>query len=124
VGERLAELTGWPLYDAGTDASPSRERIIVASITVQGTGKNLQHHFVHNVFTTFPPNGAIAEQTIARTHRPGQMADTVTVTWYAHTPETAAAMDKAMADARYQYDFDGQDKKLLIATHIDDEDDK
>lgn len=121
VGERLAELSGWPYYGEGTDASESKEPIIVASIACQGTGKNLQHHFVNNIFASLPPNGTIFQQTVARTHRPGQMADEVTVQWYAHTQECAAAMDKIRADALYQHDTTGAPQKVLYATHLEEE---
>jgi hypothetical protein len=121
VGERLAALTGWPLYGEGTDASPSRESIIIASIATQGTGKNLQH-FNNNIFASLPPNGSTFEQTISRTHRPGQLADDVTALWYAHTLETASSMDKIKADALYQLDSLGAPQKVLTATHINEND--
>lgn len=117
VGERLAALTKWPLYGEGTDASASKEPIIIASIVTQGTGKNLQH-FSNNLFASLPPNGTKFEQTIARTHRPGQLADTVTAFWYAHTDECADAMAKIQADALYQQDTTGAPQKVLRCTHV------
>lgn len=121
VGEALATLTGWPIFDAGTDASGTTEKIIIASIAVQGTGKNLQH-YSNNIFASLPPNGTTFQQTIARTHRPGQLADTVTAGWYAHTLETAEAMDKIRADAGYQLETTGAPQKVLYATHINEDD--
>jgi hypothetical protein len=121
VGEALARLTEWPLYDAGTDASASREKIIIASIAVNGTGKNLQH-FSNNLFASLPANGTTFEQTTSRTHRPGQLADAVTVGWYSHTEETAQAMDKIRADAIYQKETTGAPQKVLGAAHINEDD--
>lgn len=121
VGEALAKLTGWPLFDAGTDASASTDDIIIASIAVQGTGKNLQH-YSNNFFASLPPNGTTFQQTIARTHRPGQLADVVTAGWYAHTLETAQALEKIRADAAYQLETTGAPQKVLYATHINEDD--
>ncbi len=122
VGDRLGALSGWPVFGAGTDASSSREKVIVASIRSQGTGKNLQH-YSHNLLTSFPPSGQTFEQMIARTHRPGQQADYVFGDWYAHTHETEAAMDQVIADAKYQSGTMGQDQKVLMARHVGDGED-
>lgn len=119
LGERLAEETGWPFFGEGSDASPSRDLIIVATVTTQGTGKNLQYHFVHNIFSSLPPNGAIFQQTVARTHRLGQLADEVTVAWYGHTLETEQTMEAVRADAIYQQELTGP-QKVLYATHINE----
>jgi hypothetical protein len=121
VGERLAKRSGLPYYGEGTDASPSREQIIIASITVNGTGKNLQH-FGASIFASLPPNGTTFQQTIARTHRPGQLADTVTCFWYSHTQEAVAAMDKIRADALYQLETTGAPQKVLYSAHISEND--
>jgi hypothetical protein len=121
VGERLAKLSGLPYYGEGTDASPSREQIIIASIATQGVGKNLQF-FGASLFASLPPNGTTFQQTIARTHRPGQLADTVTCFWYSHTEETTAAMDKIRADALYQLETTGAPQKVLYSSHINEND--
>ncbi len=119
LGERLAEETGWPFFGEGSDSSPSRDPIIVATIATQGTGKNLQHHFVHNLFSSLPPNGSIFQQTVGRTHRTGQLADTVTVAWYGHTDETTQTMEALRADAIYQQELTGP-QKVLYAAHINE----
>lgn len=51
-----------------------KDRIVVASMPAHGVGKNLQH-FRHQIFAQWPRPANIAEQVIARTHRPGQEAD-------------------------------------------------
>jgi hypothetical protein len=86
---------------------------------VQGVGKNLQTHFSRNVITQFPPNGLIVEQMLGRTHRPGQEADEVIVDWFGGTPETEAAIYKAIEDARYQEETITGRQKLLYCTRID-----
>jgi hypothetical protein len=119
VGERLAELGKLPLYDAGTDASESKEDVIIASIRAQGTGKNLQH-YARNLVITLPPNNMIVEQLVGRTHRPGQEAGRVTVDWFGHTPEAIDAMGHVIDDAHYQQKTTGQKQKVLYATRLND----
>lgn len=51
-----------------------KDRIVVASITAHGTGKNLQH-FQNNYFLQWPRDASAAEQVLGRTHRVGQKAD-------------------------------------------------
>jgi hypothetical protein len=117
VGERIATKHGLPLYGPGRDASEATEDVIVCSIRSQGTGKNLQR-YSHNLFLSLPPNGSAVEQTVGRTHRPGQEADVVIVDWLAHTPELADAIDKVIQDAEYIERTTGQRQKVLYCTHI------
>lgn len=53
-------------------------KIVLASITAHGTGKNLQH-FEHQYFMQWMRQAHISEQAIGRTHRNGQMADELRV---------------------------------------------
>jgi hypothetical protein len=122
VGERLAKLSGFPLYGAGTDATESRDKAIVASINTQREGKNLQHHFARNIFTSLPSSGSIFEQAIGRTHRDGQEADEVIGDWYGHTPEAESAMASIIADSQYKLDEFGTPQKILIASRINESD--
>jgi hypothetical protein len=117
LGRRIAEDGHFPLYGAGTDASQSTERIIVASMKVQGTGKNLQH-FCRNLYTSLPFNGSMFEQVTGRTHRPGQTRDEVIVDWFGHTPETEEALTKIIDDAEYMEETTGQRQKVLYASRI------
>lgn len=52
----------------------ARSRIVVASMTAHGTGKNLQH-FQHTYFAQWPRSSTTAEQVLGRNHRHGQEAD-------------------------------------------------
>lgn len=119
IGAKLGELSGLPVYGQGTDLTGVERDIAIASIHVQGEGKNLQGHYSRNVVVQFPPNGLVAEQMLGRTHRPGQEADEVVVDWAGHTPETVAAMYKAIEDAKYQQETLGVRQKLLYCTMID-----
>lgn len=118
VGDAIANALGLQAYGAGTDASQNRDPLLVASVAVQGTGKNLQH-FQRNLFTSMPSGGTVVEQVIGRTHRPGQQADEVSVDWYGNTPETLAAMDAVLASAAYVQESTGQRQKILYAARID-----
>jgi hypothetical protein len=121
IGAKLAEISGLPYYGQGTDASPTKHDVLLASRRVQGTGKNLQHHYSTNVFTALC-SGAEMEQAIGRTHRLGQLRDEVLVDWYAHTPECEGAMEKARADARYQESTLNQRQKLCYGQYVDTDD--
>lgn len=119
-GRKIAQLAGVPLYGGGPDASTkilaeNGKRSIVASIRAHGTGKNLQA-FASNLIGNPPSDGAAWEQTMARTHRPGQRADVVTVEVYRHTREMRDAIDEAISRARYMQETTGSLQKLLYAT--------
>ncbi len=88
-GKRLAQMTG-ALYfqekgiDARTrknieDARPATDGSIIVSIESNKEGRNLQEHWSENFFGNLPKGGDNCEQTIGRTHRPGQVADEVSV---------------------------------------------
>jgi hypothetical protein len=119
IGAKLGELSGLEVHGDGTDLVGVERDIVIASIHVHGEGKNLQGHYSRNVITQFPPNGLMAEQLLGRTHRPGQEADEVIVDWAGHTPETEAAMYRAIEDAKYQQETLGVRQKLLYCTRID-----
>jgi hypothetical protein len=114
IGNRLAELSGYSHYGAGTDASPTKEDVIICSIATQGTGKNLQH-YNHNIIVTIPTSGMIFEQLAGRTHRPGQLDDLVTIDYYDHTESLDKHMSDVIEDALYIQDSTGQRQKILYA---------
>lgn len=121
-GTAVALKGGFPLYGPGMKhdpsfADPKNEPVIVCSLTAHGTGKNLQK-YMRNLITTPPGSGSVMEQGIARTHRPGQMADEVTVDLFLHTKEMQSAFEKALADAEYVEQTQGQKQKLLYAERI------
>jgi hypothetical protein len=125
VGEAIAAARRrLPLYGAGADASKrlthhdvKRQPVIVASMRAHATGKNLQE-FCRNLITTPPSGGLDWEQMLARTHRPGQQADEVWADVYVHTLETLGAFAKALEDARYIEQSQGQRQKLLYCQRV------
>lgn len=127
-GNKLREA-GIEVYMAGDDqrlvarAESALERatksgvpestVIACSIAAHGTGKNLQA-WNRNLFASCPSSGAIWEQTVARTHRPGA-ADEVYVDVHLHTQEVRAAWEQALRDAQYLHEMQGA-QKLILAT--------
>ena len=71
-------------------AHPSEHPVIVCSRLAHGEGKNLQS-YTDELFLTSPANSLDYQQSIGRVLRPGQLADTVRVRWYAHTEELQKA---------------------------------
>ena len=61
---------------------PGREgkgdRLVVASLSAHGTGRNLQA-FERQLYVQWPRSAALAEQSLGRTHRNGQMAEELIV---------------------------------------------
>ena len=99
LGEALAAL-GLPVYGPGSDPQTARDSVLAASITAHGTGKNLQK-FAKSLVLNWPSSGTMVEQLVGRTHRPGQMADEVTIEYPAHTPQARNAIRRSRVDARY-----------------------
>lgn len=123
-GRELAQASGFPFFGPGTKASEGlaevnaqKTPVIICSRAAHGTGKNLQR-FSRNLFTAPSTGGVDWEQTIARTHRPGQEADEVFVDVYLHTDDMETAYYSALRDARYIEQTQGQKQKLLYAEKI------
>jgi hypothetical protein len=114
MGNKLADLSGFQHFGAGTDASASAEDVIICSIATQGTGKNLQH-YNHNIIVTMPTSGKDFEQLSGRTHRPGQLEDQVIIDYNDHTESLDQHMSDVIADALYIQDSTGQRQKILYA---------
>lgn len=52
----------------------NRDKLLVASISAHGTGKNLQHH-QNQIFVEWPRSALLVEQALGRLHRNGQEAE-------------------------------------------------
>lgn len=113
LGDAL-EDAGLPVFRAGEDpeAKGANCDLIACSIRAHGTGKNLQRWHA-NLFMNWQSGGATIEQTIGRTHRQGQLADTVTVDLFAHDGEL---FKRSFNDARYIEGTNGTRQRLLYAT--------
>lgn len=86
----------------------------ILSIEPNLEGRNLQA-WNENLVVSPPPNGLRWEQLIGRTHRPGQEADEVHVTFWTLCREHHTAITQALRDARLTEDTMGQSQKLLLA---------
>lgn len=122
-GEALAKMlnTGF-CSNGGLDANGNtiesyKGKLVVASVAANKEGRNLQA-WNKNLIVAAPPNGALYEQLIGRTHRPGQQADTVYVDWMCACSEQDEGFSQLMADARYIQHTTGQSQKLLYADHV------
>lgn len=116
VGQKLAGK-GFSLLGPGkagnlaANSLTGKERCVV-SIAAHGTGKDLQVHN-RNLVLNPPSGGAIWEQLVGRTHRPGQLADEVTVDVYRHTPAFRDAIESARKLADYIESTLGTTQKLV-----------
>ena len=116
IGEALHAL-GVRVIGSGTHGNLAANALkggehVAISISAHGTGKDLQC-FSRNLLVNPPSSGAIMEQLMGRTHRPGQRADEVTWHVYRHTGAMRDAMEKARDLAEYIQDSSGAVQKLV-----------
>lgn len=122
AGERIAARGGFAFVGAGKPAAEELARLaacstpptVVCSIKAHGTGKNLQR-WSRNLLFQLPGNAADMEQLLARTHRPGQLADRVVFEVYAHTEHLTKTLDKAFAEAAWLEGSSKNRQRLLYA---------
>lgn len=120
-GRKLEELSGLKRYGGGSKASAEILREngktpIIASIKAHNKNKNLQA-FSRNLIAQMPPDAAMWEQLLGRTHRRGQVADTVEAHLYLHTPELRESLDKAIKLSEYVEGTTPNRQKLCFATY-------
>lgn len=93
-----------------------RDRIVIASISAHGTGKNLQH-FSEQYCIQWPRSPKTAEQMLGRTHRNGQKADELIV----HTNHTLdfdrLNFAACLNDALYIHQTTGNRQKLIYCNY-------
>lgn len=122
LGERLSAVLGRPYFhQLGKDASGTaieladpRKGSIIASVASNSEGRNLQH-WDANLIISPPPTGSVYEQCIARTHRPGQQSDTVTVDILVGCAVEWECFQQAQRDAHMASNLENP-KKLEAAT--------
>ena len=114
-GKRLSEITGAPYFgEQGVDASGrpiesalSKDGSIIASITSNREGRNLQEQWSDNLVTAPPTTGEAWQQLIGRTYREGQTADEVNIDVFMGCREHATAWFSALDDAEYVEESSG-----------------
>lgn len=104
--------------DGGSTSGPRPIMPIACSIYAHGTGKNLQA-WSHNLVLYPPSLGALWEQLIGRTHRPGQKAQKVTVDIILGSVAALSAMGVAWEDAARIGETIGQTQRLQLAQRLD-----
>lgn len=118
-GKRVAQLAETPLYGAGKEAEigiaqEDGSRSIVACIQSHSVGRHLER-FSRNLVANSPVSAKTWEQTLGRTHRPGQESDEVEVHVYRHTKDSRDAFDEAISNAEFVQETEGSKQKLLMA---------
>lgn len=120
VGERLATLTGWPIFNGdgdGLERQLKQGGPVLASVRSHGVGANLQD-YNQNIVLAPSPSGATWEQLLGRTHRPGQEADEVEFVVYQHSTEFEEALAKARTNSEYIEQSTWQKQKLNFASFV------
>jgi len=96
-----------------------KDKIVVASITAHGEGKNLQH-FHNQYFLQWPRNAAAAEQALGRLHRSGQEADVVLAVTNNSLDFDKMNFGACLNDSLYIHQSTGVKQKLIYATYFPD----
>ncbi|MCK4718686.1 MAG: DEAD/DEAH box helicase family protein, partial [Thermoplasmata archaeon] len=120
-GKELSKRTGLPFYSRKGQDPTGRViedhppgKSLIASVQSNAEGRNLQA-WNTNLVMSAPPNGAMWEQMMGRTHRDGQEAEEVTFHVYAGCFEQVSGLYQAKADSLYTQDTTGQAQKLTYA---------
>lgn len=123
-GKRLTEKSGIPYY-AGEGLDPRGNFIedhpadqpLIASIHANREGKNLQK-WNTNLIVHSMTSAKWWEQTLGRTHREGQLKDTVFADMFFVVLEHLTAFYQATERARFVEDTTGQLQKILYADNL------
>jgi hypothetical protein len=116
LGRAVAASAGVPYFGAADEGILTYEgNKLVASLQAHGTGKNLQR-WHKNLFVGTPYGAVEWQQTMGRTHRPGQNADVVEYRVYLHCKEMWQGFQRSVVEAHYIEDTTEDKQKLLQAT--------
>lgn len=123
-GIKLSQMTGLPYF--GRKGLDAQGRLIdnipggpvIASVLANHRGRNLQFGWSENLVVACPPNAAMIEQLLGRTHRDGQEADSVTYRFVTACREQLEGMYKAVLQAEYIEQTTGQPQKLLYGDRV------
>lgn len=94
----------------------NKDKILVASISAHGTGKNLQH-FAHQYYLQWPRQANVAEQVLGRLHRKGQLADELTALTCNTLEFDHQNMSACLTDSLYVHQTSGSRQKLIYASY-------
>ena len=117
-GQRLSPYYGAQAMDRASGRyilQHERGHACCASIKVCGEDLDLQHIFYQNLYPTPPASGSWHDQTIARTHRYGQLEGEVSARYWLACTENRNALSVARAREEAAAEMDGHmQRKLLI----------
>lgn len=119
-GTRLADATGYPYFredacDASGQFIEDADGPIIASVDACKEGVNLQHKWSRNLITAMQEGPSAIQQLIGRTHRTGQLADTVQVDVLLGCYEHVKAWRMCLAGTQAVQDMTGAHQKLTVA---------
>lgn len=123
ICEALQKLGIVPLHCPAGKASDkaicdesNSHRIVVASLPAHYEGKNLQH-FEHMCFVEFPRTAKMAEQSVGRLHRTGQMADEIQVVTFNTLEFDELKFAATLIDSLYVHQTTGTHMKLIYGNY-------
>lgn len=123
-GRRLSEITKLPYYNGGpgTEARMRAEkgdRSIICSIKAHGAGTDgLQLLYNKQLIAETPASNSKQtgyEQLLGRLHREGQTKPEIYTEVYVHVIEMKGALRKAIAQAEFNFEMQGNRMKILMA---------
>lgn len=118
-GRELSRRTTLPYFgqnglDSKGNSILDAKGPIIASVSANGTGKNLQA-WSKNLITCCPTGASVWEQLLGRTHRTGQLADQVECDVLIGCIEHVDAWKRAEAEAQMASEMLGQPQKILVS---------
>ena len=115
VGDKLSKELNIPYFGAGTEP-PREAQNCILSIKAHATGKNLQA-WQNNLVVHPVSDPSLIEQLIARTHREGQTADEVEITFFTHSI-FGSALNRATKQAYVVQESTNQPMRLCYADRV------
>lgn len=115
VGNRLSKELNIPYFGAGTEPPKDAQNCLL-SIKAHATGKNLQA-WRNNLVVHPVSDPSLIEQLIARTHREGQLADEVEITFFTHSI-FGSSLNRATKQAYVVQESTNQPMRLCYADRI------
>lgn len=107
-----------PVYGRGSKQPTGCKGIIACQAKVHATGWNAQYDFADCLVLEPWASATKWDQGLGRTHRPGQIEDTVRAFVPAWTPELRKTIRSAIVNAHYIEETEGRRTKLLCATLV------
>lgn len=105
------------IEDAGDPGRGGKgDQLVVASLSSHGTGRNLQA-FQHQLYAQWPRSALLAEQSLGRTHRNGQMAEELVVNTLLGPAFDHIVRAATLQDAVYIQQTTGSRQKVIYCDY-------